>query len=49
MNGKDQWETVRRLREGVMRHVEQLEAASTTAKKQTRVITPEISGRSISL
>ena len=37
---KDQWEAVRRLREGVMRHVEQLEAA----KKFTT--TPEVSGRS---
>ena len=39
---KDQWEAVRRLREGVMHHVEQLEAT----KKQTRVVTPEVSGRS---
>jgi hypothetical protein len=39
---KDQWEAVRRLREGVMRHVELLEAAP---KKQAKVVTPEVSGR----
>ena len=38
--GKDQWEAVRRLREGVMRHVEQLEATKKVSP------TPEVSGRS---
>lgn len=39
---KDQWEAVRRMREGVMRHVELIEAAN---KKQAKVVTPEVSGR----
>lgn len=39
---KDQWEAVRRLREGVMRHVELLEAAP---KKQVKAVTPEVSSR----
>ena len=39
---KDQWEAVRRLREGVMRQVELLEAAP---KKQVKAVTPEVSGR----